>query len=35
MQGRLFRLATSTLMLLRRAAVALAVSGAATPDFAN
>ena len=35
LQGRSYRLAASTLLLLRRAVMALAVGGAVTPDFAN
>ena len=35
LQGRSYRLAASTLLLLRRAVMALAVGSAVTPDFAN
>ena len=35
LHGRSYRLAASTLLLLRRAVMALAVGGAVTPDLAN
>ena len=35
LQGRSYRLAASTLLLLRRVVMALAVGGTVTPDFAN